>query len=76
MKTKEEKINEIMSVINKYSRVDARVTELTELGYVCCERRCGSGGKGRVIEMKNETRIQIGYGHSSNNYAMVVILSK
>jgi hypothetical protein len=76
MKTKEEKIKEIMNVVSKHSRVAKRVSELTELGYICAERRCGTGGKGHIIELKNETRIQIGYGHGRHNYAMVVIFNK
>lgn len=76
MKTTEQKVNEIQSVIIKHRLVKDRVNELHDLGYTCFERRCGSGGKGQVINLKNEIRVQIGYGHGKQNYAMCVIINK
>lgn len=67
---------EVMSVVNAHKRVAKRKIELNQKGYYVSERRCGSGGVGQIIILKNEVRIQIGYGHGKNNYASCVILSK
>jgi len=66
----------IMKVVNAHKRVVKRENQLFANGYHVAERRCGSGGVGQIINLKNETRIQIGYGHGKNNYASCVILQK
>ena len=74
MKTLEQKTKEIYEVVDTFKRVQARVIKLAEMGYQCAERFCGSGGIKRTIKTKNETRIQIGFGHGKYNYAMCVII--
>lgn len=69
-------INEIKTVINKYYFVNDRVNELTKLGYYIKKCPMGSGGKGQIKYLRNEIRVQIGYGTSEYNYAMCVILNK
>jgi len=74
MKTLLEQTKEIYEVVDTFKRVQVRVNKLTEMGYFCAARRCGSGGIKRLIKTKNETRIQIGFGHGKYNYAMCVII--
>ena len=76
MKTKDEIIKEITEIVNSERRVVKRVKRLIDAGYITAERRCGCGGKLQVIELRHETRIQIGYAHAYGNYAECVILQK
>ena len=73
--TKKEK-REILNTINTHRLIKDRVSELEERGYLVKERRMGSGGVGQIIVVKNEIRMQIGYGHGIYNYAMCVILER
>jgi len=76
MKTTDANYKEIMNVVNKHNRVINRENELMEMGYCVAERRMGSGGVGQIKNLKNEIRIQIGYGHTGNNYASCIIIKK
>jgi hypothetical protein len=76
MKTTDAVYQTIMGVVKANARVAKRENELLKKGFKVEERRCGSGGVGRIIEMKRETRVQIGYGHGKWNYASCVIVYK
>lgn len=67
-------INQITEVVKSNRLVSSRVAKLRELGFNVQEKAMGSGGVLQVKKLSSETRIQIGYGHSRNNYAMVVVL--
>ena len=77
MKTFEEKLNEINTIVNQFRFISDRKTNLEKLGYFVSERPVKSGGVGSVFNLKKETRIQIGYAHAGKNcaYAMCVILT-
>ena len=71
----EELRDQVMSTIAGIRLVSDRVNELRKKGYVVVERSMGSGGVGQIKVLKNEIRIQIGYGHGKHNYAMCVIFN-
>ena len=77
MKTKiEQTVNEVKTIISKHRLVSDRVNELNEKGYIVNECAMGSGGVGQIKTLKDEVRIQIGYGHGKHNYAKCVIIKK
>lgn len=65
---------QIQIIANSVKTVNERTQILISKGYRVEERRMGSGGKGSIKTVAGETRVQIGYGHGSYNYAMCVIL--
>jgi hypothetical protein len=64
----------ISRIVNSTRLVDDRQDKLIKAGYTIAERPMGSGGLLQFKKVKDEIRVQIGYGHSRNNYAMCVIL--
>ena len=66
----------ITKVVNENKRVSDRIKKLRELGYTVSEVSMGSGGVLQVKELKDETRVQISYGHGKYNYACAVRLKK
>ena len=46
------------------------------LNYEFREIAMGSGGVGQLKIVKNEIRLQIGYGHSINNFAKTLVIFK
>jgi len=75
--TIENQIKEIKAIISEHRLIaDRRKAIYTEMELICMEYPMGPGGVGQVIEMKNHYRVQIGYGHGRNNYAMAVYLAK
>lgn len=67
-------IKQIAQVVKTNRLVSERVKQLRQLGFRVEEKPMGSGGVLQIKKMKSETRVQIGYGHGRNNYAMTVIL--
>jgi hypothetical protein len=63
----------IMKIVSENRTIKNREKDLFEAGFDIEEKRCGAGGVGNIIELKNEVRIQIGYGHGKNNYAKCVV---
>lgn len=70
----ETSIKQITEVVKSNRLVSSRVAKLRELGFNVEEKPMGSGGVLQVKKLVSETRIQIGYGHGRNNYAMTVVL--
>lgn len=69
-------LKNIQKVVRENRLVSDRVIKLREMGYIVEERPMGSGGVLQVKELKNETRIQVGYGKGKHNYAYAVIIKK
>jgi hypothetical protein len=67
-------IKEIEKIVKSNRLIDDRQDKLIKAGYQIAERSMGPGGVMNIKKVKNEVRVQIGYGHSKNNYAMCVIL--
>jgi hypothetical protein len=70
----ESTINQISEVVKNNRLVSDRVAKLRSLGFNVEEKPMGSGGVLQVKKLSSETRVQIGYGHGRNNYAMAVVL--
>ena len=66
----------ITKVVNENKRVSDRIKKHKKLGYSVSEVSMGSGGVLQVKELKDETRVQISYGHGKYNYAYAVRLKK
>lgn len=66
----------ITKVVNENKRVSDRIKKLRKFGYSVSECSMGSGGVLQVKELKDETRVQISYGHGRYNYAYAVRLKK
>ena len=73
---KKSDLKTITKVVNENKRVSDRIEKLQELGYSVAEFAMGSGGILQVKELKDETRVQISYGHGKYNYAYAVSLKK
>ena len=69
-------LKNIQKVVSDNRSVSDRVEKLREMGYTVNECPMGSGGVLQVKELKNETRIQVGYGKGKHNYAYAVIIKK
>ena len=74
--TFEQEVKEVKTIISKHRLVKDRVKELYKNGYNIEECAMGSGGVGQIKTLKNEVRIQVGYGHGRYNYAKCVIINK
>lgn len=74
-KFSQKKVDEVKQIIAKHRLVADRETELHKKGFTVAEKAMGSGGTGQIKTLKNEIRMQIGYGHGKNNYAKCVIFS-
>ena len=75
MKFSEKRVNEVKSIISKHRSVSDRENELIKKGFRIKECSMGSGGVGQIKTLKNEVRMQIGYGHGKHNYAKCVVFS-
>ena len=75
MKFSQKKVDEVKQIIAKHRLVADRESELLNKGFIVMEKPMGSGGKGQIKTLKTEIRMQIGYGHGTNNYAKCVIFS-
>jgi hypothetical protein len=69
-----QELADIYKVIKENRFIWQREDALVKLGYNVEECRMGSGGVGQVRRVGDVVRVQIGYGHSKNNYAKAVIL--
>ena len=67
--------NQISEIVKSNRLISTRITLLESIGFNVAEVAMGSGGVLQIQQLKNETRIQIGFGHARNNYAYAVILS-
>jgi hypothetical protein len=75
LKFSEKAVSEVKAIIAKHKLVSDRENELIKKGYTTMECPMGSGGTGQIKTLKNEIRMQIGYGHGRYNYATCVIFS-
>jgi len=75
MKFSKLNVSKVNKIIAKHRLVANRVRELKKKGFTVKEKSMGSGGTGQIKTLKNEIRMQIGYGHGKNNYAQCVIFS-
>lgn len=72
---KQEKIQQIKSVIESNHFVSDRVDELSRRGIETSTAPMGSGGRGQIKEMSSgKMRVQIGYGTGKHNYACVALI--
>ena len=67
--------NQISKIVKNNRLISTRINLLESAGYNVAEVAMGSGGVLQIQQLKNETRIQIGFGHARHNYAYAVILS-
>jgi len=67
--------NQISEIVKSNRLISTRITLLESMGFNVAEVAMGSGGVLQIQQLKNETRIQIGFGHARHNYAYAVILS-
>ena len=74
--TFEQTVNEVKTIISKHRLVSDRVNELSKNGYNIKECAMGSGGVGQIKVLKDEVRIQVGFGHGKHNYAKCVTINK
>lgn len=72
---KNQDLKKIEKVVKTNRLVADRVKRLRYIGFTVSSFSMGSGGVLQQKKMRNgTTRIQIGYGHGANNYAMAVVL--
>ncbi len=69
-----DQIIEIRKVIKNNRLISKRLSILKSKGYTVKCLPMGSGGVGQVINVSEETRVQVSYGWSIHNYAYAVVL--
>jgi len=73
MKLTDNRINQIKNIIDGNRLVSDRISELRTKGFEVKGCHMGSGGKGQIKHLRNETRIQLGYGRGKSNFAYVAV---
>lgn len=75
MTTMRQELAQIENIVKSERLISTRIAKLEAAGFHVEELPMGSGGVLQRRNMRDGTaRIQIGYGHGRNNYAMVVIM--